>query len=168
MKKIIMDTVYNHHPEVIEENFSDPELLKYIVENHPGIKNIVLSDIIEITPDRKRYEMKYDIDVPVPGFLEKMIPPDAKGMTIAMEMDRATLSATIDVTTDFMSDKVIAGGEVKFTEKDGKWNQHVEVTMEVKVKLIGGKIEKFASQMAEEVMAKEFQLRSDYLNKKLG
>ena len=168
MKKIVMDSEYDFHPEVIEENFADPELLDYIVANHPSIDKIEIEDVKEITPDKKLYAMKYTINVPIPGFLQKMVKSDSNTMGISMEMDRKTLTAKIDVKPDIMPDKVSSSGKAVFTQKGDKWVQHVEVDLEVKVKMIGGQIEKFAVKMAGDILSKEFELRNEFLKKKLG
>ena len=168
MKKIVMDTEFDYHPEVIEENFADPDLLEYIESNHPQIEKIDVQEVKEITPDRKQYIMRYTINAPLPGFLQKMVKSEKNAMLISMEMDRETLSAKIDVTPEIMADKIKTGGKATFTEKGDKWIQHVEVELEVKVKLIGGKIEDFAVKMAGEVLKKEFELRNEFLKKKLG
>ena len=168
MQKLVLETEFDFSPEVIAEASVDQEFLDHVAANVADVVSITIEEDIDIDDKRRKVTMKYEVDPPVPGFLQKLVPDGNKSMTMVMEMDKEALTTTMKMIPSFMADKVKGGGRASFTQKGDKWVQRIEMEVEVKVKLIGGKIEKFVLAQMEDSMRQEFALMNEYLKKKKG
>ncbi len=166
MKKLVMETEFDYSPEEIEEAMFEQEFLDLCAEKIADVKKITLEEKTDISDTRKRYKMKYDVDPPMPGFMSKLVPAGGQSMMMIMEMDRATQKSTVEVIPGQMADKIKSSGSSTFSQKGDKWVQRMELEIEVKIKLIGGKIEKFVVGQIEDSMKKQFELLRGYMAKK--
>ena len=166
MKKLILDTEFDCSPEMMIKTTVDPEFLDYACTNMDDISQITVIEIRDISPSKTLYKLKYEVDPPLPGFIQKIVPKGSKGMVMALEIDRDKNLSTVDIIPEIMQDKFKGHGTASFMQKGDKWVQHMEIDMEVKIKVIGGKIEEFIVKQMETSMKKEFELMNLFIKEK--
>ncbi len=170
MKTVSIEVIHNYHPEVVEEYFIHPEMIDYLVEHHPFMEKI---KVLESRRDETEsfYKLKYILALPIPAAIKKLINAASDelttGVTVEMNVDKEALKIDVQITPEFMVDKVESSSVSTFSEKGDKWAQKIDVSIDINAFGVGGIIEKYAVGVAKELMQTTFELIDEFLSKKL-
>ena len=169
MKTAEVDIELNIHPEVLEKNLANQELLEYLADRHPAIEKIRILEVNEINENRILYKMKYIVVTPVPKALKKLMKSQSQeitsGMTIIMDVNKQSYTTAVTVIPEMMSDKVNSTCLSTVTRDKGRWIMHIQITVDIKVFGIGGAIEKHSIDVSKELMVEQYRLIDEFLSR---
>ena len=169
MKTVKFDITLDHHPSLIHQNMTNPALLDYIAEYHPGIEKIKILESKQLDAGRTMTKLKLITVTPMPKAFKKLMKSRSdemtSGMTMIIEIDQESFTSKSEVIPEMMSDNVKSTSVSTFFQKGNKWVVQIEISISIRALGLGGAIEKHFVQSSKELTEKQFALINEFLNR---
>ena len=162
--KIDLAFPFDFPPEIVRNYMFDEKATRYVVENHPEIKELTITDKKE-EAGKIYFKMKYTLDLPMPGPVKKALGGGISSLVADLIVDTTNNTGTLDITPSVFADKIKAGGRLYFEKRGEKWIQRMEGDVTVKIFAVGKVVEKFFVEKFQSSFGQESRLRNEYMVK---